>query len=64
MMALAFEPKPGIGHIARAAVIQPIVQLRTTIVQFRVRNVIKEKGRKRQIIAEEMYLWGYSVLRK
>ena len=61
MMALAFEPKPGIGHIARAAVIQTqSVQQRTTIVQFRVRNVINEKGRKRQIIAEEMYLWGYS----
>lgn len=61
MMALAFEPKVGVGHIARAAVIQTLsVQKRTTIVQFRVRNVIKEVGRNRELIAEEMYLWGYS----
>lgn len=60
-MALAFEPKAGVGHIARAAVIQTdAVQKRTTIVQFRVRNVIKEIGRNRELIAEEMYLWGYS----
>jgi superfamily II DNA or RNA helicase len=61
MMALAFEPKPGAAHVARAAVIQTeAVQKRTTIVQFRVRNVIKEVGRNRELIAEEMYLWGYS----
>lgn len=61
MMALAFEPKPGAAHVARASVIQTeAVQKRTTIVQFRVRNVIKEVGRNRELIAEEMYLWGYS----
>lgn len=61
IMALAFEPKVGVGHIARAAVIQSeSVQKRTTIVQFRVRNVIKEISRNRELIAEEMYLWGYS----
>lgn len=61
MMSLAFEPKAGVGHIARAAVIQTqAVEKRTTIVQFRVRNVIKEVGRNRELIAEEMYLWGYA----
>ena len=61
MMALAFESKPGVAHVARASVIQTLsVQKRTTIVQFRVRNVIKEVGRNRELIAEEMYLWGYS----
>jgi SNF2 family DNA or RNA helicase len=61
IMALAFEPKAGVGHIARAAVIQSeSVQKRTTIVQFRVRNVIKEVNRNRELIAEEMYLWGYA----
>lgn len=61
MMSLAFEPKQGVAHVARAAVIQTeAVQKRTTIVQFRVRNVIKEVGRNRELIAEEMYLWGYS----
>ncbi|MEZ7494959.1 helicase-related protein [Leeuwenhoekiella aequorea] len=60
MMSLAFEPKESVGHIARAAVIQTEeVEKRTTIVQFRVRNVIKEVGRNRELIAEEMYLWGY-----
>lgn len=60
MMSLAFEPKKGVGHIARAAVIQTeAVESRTTIVQFRVRNVIKEVGRNKELIAEEMYLWGY-----
>lgn len=63
MMSLAFEPKVNVGHIARAAVIQTeAVQKRTTIVQFRVRNVIKEVGRNRELIAEEMYLWGYRGL--
>lgn len=60
-MSLAFEPKPGMNKIARASVIQTdAVQQKTTIVQFRVRNVIKEVGRKRELIAEEMYLWGYT----
>ena len=61
MMSLAFEPKKGVGHVARAAVIlTESVDVRTTIVQFRVRNVIKEVGRNRELIAEEMYLWGYA----
>jgi superfamily II DNA or RNA helicase len=61
MMSLAFEPKKGVNHIARAAVIQTdAVKARTTIVQFRVRNVIKEVNRNRELIAEELYLWGYS----
>jgi len=60
MMSLAFEPKPGVGHIARSAIIQTdSVTARTTIIQFRVRNVIKEVNRNRELIAEEMYLWGY-----
>ncbi len=61
MMSQALEPKPGHALVARSAVIQTdAVQKRTTIVQFRVRNVIKEVGRNRELIAEEMYLWGYS----
>jgi SNF2 family DNA or RNA helicase len=64
MMSQALEPKPGQSLVARSAVIQTdAVQKRTTIVQFRVRNVIKEVGRNRELIAEEMYLWGYSALR-
>lgn len=61
MMSQALEPKPGHALVARSAVIQTdAVEKRTTIVQFRVRNVIKEVGRNRELIAEEMYLWGYS----
>jgi hypothetical protein len=61
VMAQALEPKEGIGLVSRSAVIQTeAVQKRTIIVQFRVRNVIKEVGRNRELIAEEMYLWGYA----
>jgi superfamily II DNA or RNA helicase len=61
VMSLAFEAKAGTGQVARAAVVQTkAVSQRTTIVQFRVRNVIKEVGRNRELIAEEMYLWGYA----
>jgi hypothetical protein len=35
------------------------VKVRTTLIQFRVRNVIREIGSKREIIAEEVFLWGY-----
>lgn len=60
-MALAFEPKSGFMNVARASVIQTeAVTQKTTIVQFRVRNVIKEVGRNRELIAEEMYLWGHA----
>jgi len=58
---LAFEPKDEYGKIARSAVIQTKqVETKTIIVQFRVRNVIKEASRSKQLIAEEMYLWGYT----
>ncbi|TDQ33376.1 helicase-related protein [Zeaxanthinibacter enoshimensis] len=61
MMSQALEPKAGHSTVARSAVIQTdAVNKRTTIVQFRVRNVIKEVGRKRELIAEEMYLWGFT----
>jgi superfamily II DNA/RNA helicase len=60
-MALAFEKKSGFMNVARASVIQTeAVNQKTTIVQFRVRNVIKEVGRNRELIAEEMYLWGHA----
>lgn len=45
---------------ARASVIRTKeVQKKTTVVQFRVRNVIEEQKRQNQIVAEEMLLWGY-----
>jgi hypothetical protein len=45
---------------ARAAVIRTRdVRTKTTICQFRVRNVIEEQQKSNQIVAEEMLLWGY-----
>ncbi len=46
---------------ARAAVIRTdAVKTKTTIMLFRVRNVIEERKHKDQLVAEEMLLWGYS----
>jgi superfamily II DNA or RNA helicase len=60
LIALAFEQKNGYGRIARASVIQTEnVRIKTTVVQFRVRNVIKEVQGKLENISEEMYLWGF-----
>ncbi len=44
---------------ARASVIKTKVSIKTTILLFRVRNVIEEQGGLNQIVAEEMLLWGY-----
>lgn len=59
IVSLAFEGKQS-HHVARASVFQTEnVTTKTTLVQFRVRNVIKEVGRDNEIVTEEMYLWGY-----
>lgn len=61
LLGLAFEPKPPYQQVARASVIRTdAVTVKTTLVQFRVRNVIKEANSSRQVISEEMYFWGYS----
>lgn len=45
---------------ARASVFRTeSVQNQTTLIQFRVRNVIKELGKQHEIVSEEMFLWGY-----
>lgn len=45
---------------ARAAVIRTTsVQQKTTLFQFRVRNVIAEQPGNKEIVAEEMWMWGY-----
>jgi superfamily II DNA or RNA helicase len=45
---------------ARSAVIRCVdVKIKTTLLLFRVRNVIEEKQSKNQFVAEEMLLWGY-----
>jgi len=45
---------------ARASVIKTnAVDIKTTILLFRVRNVIEEQNKSNQIVAEEMLTWGY-----
>ncbi|ODS30896.1 MAG: helicase, partial [Candidatus Scalindua rubra] len=45
---------------ARASIIKTdVVDIKTTILLFRVRNVIEEKNGTNQIVAEEMIIWGY-----
>lgn len=61
IMALAFEGNHDYNRVARASVVRTdAVRSKTTLVQFRVRNVIREKGIRREVISEEMYLWGYT----
>lgn len=60
LLSLAFEPKADFDQVARASVIETDkVTIQTTIIQFRVRNVIKEVKSKVENISEEMYLWGF-----
>jgi hypothetical protein len=60
ILALSFEQRKGFGKVARTSVIRTnSVDALTVLVQFRVRNVIKEVKGKNEVIAEEMYLWGY-----
>lgn len=60
LLSLAFETKADFDQVARASVIQSAqVNIQTTVIQFRVRNVIKEVQSKVENISEEMYLWGF-----
>lgn len=42
-----------------ASLRSPSVQTTTTLLLFRVRNVIEEKKRDHELVAEEMLVWGY-----
>lgn len=45
---------------ARASVFRTdSVQNQTTLIQFRVRNVIREVSKQHEMVSEEMFLWGY-----
>lgn len=35
------------------------VSAQTTLIQFRVRNVIREVSKAHEMVSEEMFLWGY-----
>jgi hypothetical protein len=50
----------GTHRAARAAVLRSRdVKQKTVLFQLRVRNVIAEQPNNKQIVAEEMWLWGY-----
>ena len=45
---------------ARASVFRTdSVETQTTLIQFRVRNVIREVAKQHEMVSEEMFLWGY-----
>jgi superfamily II DNA or RNA helicase len=59
LMAHSFKQDKHYGP-ARAAVIRcRDVDIKTTLLLFRVRNVIEEKQIAKQLVAEEMLVWGY-----
>jgi len=61
MLSLSFEQRDHHARVARTAVVvSDAVTTRTTLVQFRVRNVIREVQGRQELISEEMYLWGYA----
>ena len=65
MLSLAIDMNKNSAYprVARSAVVlTQKVKTRTTLIQFRVRNVIREIGSKREVIAEEVFLWGYEVM--
>ncbi len=61
MLSLAFDGHPEYHRVARIAeVMTHAVTVKTTLIMFRVRNVIKEVQSAHEVVSEEMYLWGYS----
>jgi superfamily II DNA or RNA helicase len=60
MLSLAFDGHPAHSRVARVAEVQTgSVDIKTTLIMFRVRNVIKEVRSQHEVVSEEMYLWGY-----
>ena len=59
-LLMASSVRNSLYRAARAAVIRTsAVTKKTTLMLFRVRNVIEERKNKGQLVAEEMLLWGY-----
>ncbi len=60
IMLSAALNRDGIQKVARASVIKTrSVGVKTTLVLFRVRNVIGDKNGTNELVAEEMLLWGF-----
>jgi hypothetical protein len=59
LLGLAFIPTQR-NKVARASVFgSSSVKQKTVIIQYRVRNLIKQKKGTDEFLAEEMLLWGY-----
>jgi superfamily II DNA or RNA helicase len=60
IIANSLDPDRTEHRAARASVFSTDeVSTHTTLIQFRVRNVIREVGKPRDMVSEEMFLWGY-----
>jgi SNF2 family DNA or RNA helicase len=60
IIANSLDTKKKGNKAARAAVFKTdAVSIQTTLIQFRVRNVIREVGKIHEMVSEEMFLWGY-----
>ena len=60
LLANSFNDEVTEHKLARASVIRTDeVETKTTILMFRVRNVIENLKKTKQLIAEEMLVWGY-----
>ena len=60
VIANSLDKKRTDQKAARASVFRSdAVKFQTTLIQFRVRNVIREVSKKHDIVSEEMFLWGY-----
>lgn len=59
LMKAAFERSEDIGVRRASVVYQKGIDIRHVIVLFRVRNVIRSKQNNRELVAEELYLWGF-----
>ena len=60
IIANALDKERKGNKAARAAVFRTdAVNTQTTLIQFRVRNVIREVSKQHEMVSEEMFLWGY-----
>ena len=58
-MKSAFERSEDIGIRRASVVYQKGISTRQVVVLFRVRNVIRSQESDKELVAEELYLWGY-----
>jgi superfamily II DNA or RNA helicase len=60
IIANSLDKERKVNKAARASVFRTdAVNTQTTLIQFRVRNVIREVTKLHEMVSEEMFLWGY-----